>query len=61
MDFETWWADNNCIPVFWSVHHDIHQYGERHILLVEIGITIEHLRKVADDFFKQWKEELGHD
>lgn len=47
-------TDSDCVPVHWSVHQRIHQVGERQVLLVDAGFTIEQLRKMADDFYNEW-------
>jgi len=47
--------DNHCVPVPWSVHKDIHQRGEKQVLLIDAGFTVEELRTMADRFFDRWR------
>jgi len=50
--------DNDCLPVAFSVHDEIHQYGEKEILINRHGYSVELLRDICDTYYRIYKRTL---
>ena len=46
--------DNEGLPVFWSVHKDIHNQGEKTILCEREGFTKDQLKELCDLYYQSW-------